>query len=249
MPGAQEIATMRRMSDPADPTVSVGVTLSVDILAHICPSTPRSLLEERLPAMQRMLDLSDASSPARAAVALSEACFESNYLRCLREEPSKASGPNFENYDPPSARARRLGNTQTGDGARFSGTDPIQMTGRGNFQKFSDATGIDAVNHPELLQFQENIGRASAWFISTNGINDAADAGDIDDASCRINVGETKAQWLAGHGGELLDATEADAYNEAHGLGPADPGRKHGIYGLHARRHAWALATEALGVP
>ena len=46
----------------------------------------------------------------------------------------------------------KLGNTQEGDGWKFRGNGPPQLTGRHNHQRFADKTGIDVVSNPELLE-------------------------------------------------------------------------------------------------
>ena len=238
------------MSDP-DPSTLVcavgqpdpapAVVLTVDQLAHVCPSTPRSLLAAHLVGVQRMLDLATAATPKRAAMAVGQVAVESNYLRAVKEDPSKASGPHFENYDPPSALAKRLGNTQTGDGAKFCGMDLLQRTGRANARaqtvwcRANGWSDVDWEATPELTIDPEHLGLASAWYIATHGINDAGDAEDCDDASCRINAGMSSAQWIAAHGG-LLDAADCQ------------PGQR-GIYGLKARREAYARARAVLGLP
>jgi putative chitinase len=55
-------------------------------------------------------------------------------------------------YDPLGARpevAKRLGNTQPGDGILFPGRGYPQLTGRANSVKASAALGVDRVGHPE----------------------------------------------------------------------------------------------------
>lgn len=56
-------------------------------------------------------------------------------------------------YDDKNRGKRfKLGNTQEGDGWRFRGSGAGQVTGRFNFQKFKDATGIDVISDPSLLR-------------------------------------------------------------------------------------------------
>jgi putative chitinase len=47
-----------------------------------------------------------------------------------------------------------LGNTQAGDGKRFKGRGPIQLTGRANYRKYGQQLGIDFENNPEIVAFQ-----------------------------------------------------------------------------------------------
>lgn len=50
--------------------------------------------------------------------------------------------------DRPSV-ARRLGNTQVGDGAKYCGRGYIMITGRRNYGLMSDVTGVDLLRYPE----------------------------------------------------------------------------------------------------
>jgi hypothetical protein len=46
--------------------------------------------------------------------------------------------------------AQQLGNTQPGDGAKYYGRCPCQITGRRNYTLFSQRLGVDLVNNPDL---------------------------------------------------------------------------------------------------
>lgn len=54
-------------------------------------------------------------------------------------------------YGPDTAKGKGLGNTKAGDGAKYIGRGYIQLTGRGNYTKYSQLTGHDLVNTPSLL--------------------------------------------------------------------------------------------------
>jgi len=61
--------------------------------------------------------------------------------------------------------ANRLGNTQPGDGYRFRGRGPIQLTGRANYAACADATGLPLIEHPERLASIPRYGAiAAAWY-------------------------------------------------------------------------------------
>jgi hypothetical protein len=61
-----------------------------------------------------------------------------------------------EMYDPVLGKngnrraiAVSLGNTIQGDGVKYKGRGFVQITGKSNYQKFTDKLGVDFVNHPE----------------------------------------------------------------------------------------------------
>jgi len=78
----------------------------------------------------------------------------------LKELPNKWQ----QHYEPPSKTATMLGNTQRGDGQRFIGRGFIQVTGRYNYTQFAQNSGIDVVNHPELLEKPETAAKATVDF-------------------------------------------------------------------------------------
>jgi putative chitinase len=60
----------------------------------------------------------------------------------------------FKMYDKDGQRpdvARRLGNTQPGDGVKFHGRGYVQLTGRSNYEKMGNRVDADLVTHPELV--------------------------------------------------------------------------------------------------
>ena len=50
----------------------------------------------------------------------------------------------------PTTLATSLGNTNAGDGKRFKGRGPIQITGRANYRRFGDLLHVDLVSNPAL---------------------------------------------------------------------------------------------------
>jgi hypothetical protein len=56
--------------------------------------------------------------------------------------PERGNDAWFRQYDPPTAKSKRLGNTQIGDGARFKGRGYVQLTGRANYASMSTQIGL-----------------------------------------------------------------------------------------------------------
>jgi putative chitinase len=85
----------------------------------------------------------------------------------------------------------RLGNgpEATGDGWRYRGRGPIQLTGKDNYRTCGAALDVDLLARPELLETPEVGCLAAAWFWASKGLNALADAGDFVTITRRINGG------------------------------------------------------------
>ena len=105
------------------------------------------------------------TTPARCAAFLGQTAHESDGYATLREY---ATGKEYE------GRAD-LGNTHSGDGVRFAGRGPIQVTGRYNYQAVSQALGFDFLTHPEQLEQPVYAFRGSAWWWNDHGLNALSD--------------------------------------------------------------------------
>src|SRR3954451_14056125 len=103
------------------------------------------------------------TTPARARMFLAQLAHESDHLTAFEE---RASGADYEGN-------RALGNTQPGDGVRFKGRGPIQLTGRNNYIAAGNALGLDLVGNPELAKQIEVGFRTAAWFWTSRNINSA----------------------------------------------------------------------------
>lgn len=118
-------------------------------------------------------------SAKRLAHFLAQLCHESGSFRYMEEI---ASGAAYE------GRAD-LGNTQPGDGKRFKGRGPIQLTGRANYRAFGRRIGIDLERHPEIAAVP-SIGLHTALeYWKDRGLNALADADDIRAITLKINGG------------------------------------------------------------
>ena len=89
-----------------------------------------------------------------------------------------------------------LGNTQAGDGSRYRGRGPLQITGRANYREFTkwcrakiDAKAPDFERNPELIVTDPWEGVGPLWYWSTRDLNKYADRGDVEMVSRRVNGG------------------------------------------------------------
>ncbi len=74
----------------------------------------------------------------------------------------------------------RMGNNKPGDGGKYLGRGLKQLTGKSNYQEFSDAIGVDFVSQPELLEQPLYATLSACWFWSKNNLNNIADKGGLE---------------------------------------------------------------------
>jgi putative chitinase len=160
--------------------VGVGVALAepepivtLEQLRAIMPQLAQAKAESYLPYLNKAMRERTINTPTRVAAFLAQLAHESGQLRYMEEI---ASGAAYEGRED-------LGNTQPGDGKRYKGRGPIQLTGRANYEKASKALGVDLVNNPTRAAEPDVGFRTAAWFWQTHGLNEIADKGD--DASFR----------------------------------------------------------------
>lgn len=63
-----------------------------------------------------------------------------------------------------NAKAKTLGNTKAGDGAKYKGRGYIQLTGKYNYKRAGEALGLDLVENPELVEKPEIAAKVAVWF-------------------------------------------------------------------------------------
>jgi predicted chitinase len=98
-------------------------------------------------------------------------------------------------YDTP--KGKELGNTEPGDGAKYIGRGYIQITGRGNYKVYSNLTGRDLINNPELLNQPEIAAEVSVKYLLRRCKVDQNDPGYFEAAMKAVganNVENVKAR-------------------------------------------------------
>lgn len=160
--------------------------ITVDTLRQIMP-----LIGERawtfFQPLNDAMEIFEINTPQRQAAFLAQLAHESGEFRYMRE---LADGKNYDT----GPLAKRLGNTPEadGDGQKYKGRGPIQITGHDNYQKCSMAIYGDdrLMEHPELLEQPFDGCMAAGWFWATNGLNALADKFEFKAITRRINGGE-----------------------------------------------------------
>jgi putative chitinase len=92
------------------------------------------------------------------------------------------------------AYANRLGNGDeaSGDGWTYRGRGPIQLTGKFNYNAFSQAIGVDFITHPESIEDPYYGALSAGWFWNGAGLNTYADIASpeaFDEITKKINGG------------------------------------------------------------
>jgi len=79
----------------------------------------------------------------------------------------------FKKYDPRFAprKAKIIGNTEAGDGAKYKGRGYIQLTGRDNYKRAGQALGLPLEQKPELVEKPEIAAKVAVWYWKTRVAN------------------------------------------------------------------------------
>lgn len=184
-------------------------------LQAICPALGAKV-DEWVEPINAALDAAQCNTLDRAAMFLAQARHESAQFTTLEENLNYSSAalvatfPKYfttneaHAYERQPQRianrvyAHRMGNgpEESGDGWRYRGRGLFQITGRDNYAEVGIAlkSSADALlDNPGLLTGHEFAAMSAAWYWSTNGLNELADAADIDGVSDLINRGRKTA--------------------------------------------------------
>lgn len=88
--------------------------------------------------------------------------------------------------------ASRMGNSgiKSGDGWKYRGRGFIQITGKNNYTKFQEDTGIEVLENPDKIQSDVALSLGTAlWYWEKHNLNKFADSGDIVGLTKKINGG------------------------------------------------------------
>ncbi len=148
-------------------------------LRAVMPRLPLAKAKLYAPMLTRAMAEGNITTRRRKAAFLSQLAHESGQLKYMEEI---ASGAAYEGR-------RDLGNYYRGDGRRYKGRGPIQLTGRANYRAAGKALGLPLERNPTLAASPKIGFRIAAWYWTKRNINSAADRGDITRVSKLVNGG------------------------------------------------------------
>ena len=160
--------------------------LTLEQLREVMPRLTQERAAALLPHLNHALEEARIDTPLRQAAFLAQIAHESAELTLWTEQGSRRY---FLRYEPGRRAGRRVGNTQRGDGYRFRGRGPVQLTGRDNYQRAGRDLGLDLLGNPDLVAAPAAGFRASAWFWNQRDLNRYADRGDFRTLTRRLNGG------------------------------------------------------------
>jgi putative chitinase len=200
--------------------------ITVEQFAHMFPRNKDPIGWTK--ALVEVLPTYKIDTPERIASFLAQCGHESAGFTVLQENLNySADGLNkiFKKYFPtldsaqPYARkpemianrvyANRMGNGDeaSGEGYKYRGRGPIQLTGKDNYAACSDFLFQDdtLLQNPDMLLDSEYALHSACWFWWKNDLNNYADSGDLVTMTKRINGGTIGLEDRIKHYNEAME--------------------------------------------
>jgi predicted chitinase len=202
---------------------SEGTPINAEQLRAIMPGLSAKQAQQYLPYLQEAMKEGQINTPKRQAAFLAQLAVESNNLTHMKEkyttkEDFQLPGNDRDPYTAKDAEdyfeywygdRPDLGNDTKGDGYKYRGRGPIQLTGKANYERTGKALGLDLLNNPDLVSQPEIGMRVAAWFWQNKKLNQLADqaksAEDYARISRAVNRGNANAKRAANQEAERLD--------------------------------------------
>lgn len=195
---------------PDLPGTTSAALVSPALLSALCPSLNSSAVTSFCKALDLDLPKAKITLPLCVAHFMAQTAHESAGYSQLRENLNYSAsalsslfskyfvGVDLNSYArQPEKIANRIyanrmgnGNEQSGDGWAYRGRGIIQLTGKANYQAFSQDWGVDVVSQPDLVATDPVLAVASGcWYWQKRNINAAAEADDLTKVTQLINGG------------------------------------------------------------
>lgn len=142
--------------------------------AALKPALFRSITQSQVDGLNALVRASTEAGWPRAFAAYGLATAYHETAKTMQPIKEHGGAAYFHRmYDPEGSRphvARRLGNTQPGDGVRFAGRGYVQLTGRDNYAKAGAKLRADLIANPDLAMRPDYAARimvagmSEGWF-------------------------------------------------------------------------------------
>lgn len=157
-----------------------------EYLLAIMP-TAKDKVDKYLPYINGYADMFNINTPNRMANFLVQVAHETAELVYMRELGNAAYCYKYE----VGKLGKMLGNTKKGDGYRYKGRGFLHLTGRANYQAYTDSRYCkgNVVESPQLLEQPLGAVKSGMWYWLIHGLNALADKNDIVGITKVINGG------------------------------------------------------------
>ena len=196
------------------------------VLTDVMPHLKAERRDLFFPHLRAAMEEFAIGSPLRQAAFLAQLAHESGEFRYMEEIWGPTASQ--KRYEPPGRLARQLGNTEPGDGFRYKGRGPIQVTGRDNYRRYGPLLGLDLEAEPEQAATPEVGFRVAGLYWQRNSLNELADKEWFETITKRINGGtnglEDRRRYYA-----RAKAALGVGQTRGPASAPADPGDDAGL--------------------
>lgn len=86
----------------------------------------------------------------------------------------------------------RIGNNNINDGSKYVGRGFNQLTGKGNYEKYSQVTGMDLVSNPDIMLDDDVAAEVAVKFLTKKGVPNFEDPNESTIYFADINSGSPK---------------------------------------------------------
>lgn len=144
------------------------------------------MIEELLEGFYTFFPKYKITTPRRIAAFIAQAAHESGKFQWFTELGNRSY---FNKYEPRTSIGKRLGNTVSGDGYKYRGRGIFQLTGRWNYQRYSELISLDLVNNPSIASEPVIACHIACEYWNQHKLNTLADEDNMRAITKRINGG------------------------------------------------------------
>ena len=158
--------------------------ITVELLRKIMTQLKLTKAEAYIDPLNRAMAEFNITTRLRVSAFIAQLAHESMEFLYMEEI---ASGRAYDITVNPK-KAKELGNTHPGDGRRYKGRGPIQLTGRSNYRRAGNDLGLNLEGNPTIVATPSVGFRVAGWYWKTRDLNTYADAKNFWDLTYRINA-------------------------------------------------------------